>query len=119
MIRATVSFHDGRTPLGVVIGTSEDVAAPRQLASMEKQGYVVDDDFTLAFKAWLAAKRQGDQSAHAGFDQWIATVENIEALPSVKQIEQAVALGTMDRAQADKLIAYIGQAQGEAVAPPA
>lgn len=119
MIRATVTFHDGRSPLGVVIGTSEDIAAPRQLTALEKQGYVVDDDFTVAFKAYLAAKRQGDVAVDVSFDTWIGAVENIEALPSLKQIEQAVALGTMDRAQADKLIAYIGQAEGEAKAQPA
>lgn len=119
MIRATITFHDGRAPLGVVIGTSEDIAAPRQLDAMAKSGFVIDEDFTLAFKAWLAAKRQGDTFAKAGFDAWIESVENIEALPSKKQIEAAVALGTMDRDQADKLLAYIGQAEGEAVAPPA
>lgn len=119
MIRATISYYDGRPALGVVIGTAEDIAAPRQLAALEKQGYVVDDDFTLAYKAWLAAKRQGDAVAGAGFDAWIEGVESIDAVPSVKQIEAAVALGTMDREQADKLIAYIGATSGEAVAPPA
>lgn len=119
MIRATVTFHDGRAPLGVVIGTSEDIAAPRQLKAMESSGWEIDDDFILAFKAWLAAKRQGDTFAKAGFEEWIGNVENIEALPSAKQIEAAVALGTMDREQADKLLAYIGDAQGEAATPPA
>lgn len=119
MLKATISFYDGRPALGVTIGTAEDIAAPRALAALEKQGWVIDEDVTLAYKAWLAAKRQGDVEGAAGFDAWIGGVENIEAVPSVKQIEAAVALGTMDRAQADKLIAYIGATSGEAGAPPA
>lgn len=114
MIKATVNFYDAAaTPLAVVIGTGEDVKAPRQLAALEKQGWVITDDTTIAYKAYLAGQRQGDIAREVTFEAWIETVSEIEARPSKKQIEQAVALGNMEREQADALLAMMEQDSGE------
>lgn len=114
MLKAIVRFYDERQPLPVVIGTGEDVKAPRDLAVMQEQGWVVDDNTTTTYKAFLAAKRQGDVPADSKFEKWLDEVVEIEVRPSVKQIEQAVTLGSMEREQADKLIAALGLDEGEA-----
>jgi hypothetical protein len=118
VIKGIVSYYDGTT-LAIVIGTGEDVKAPRQLAALEKQGWPVDDQFAATFKAWLAGKRQGDIPADSRFEDWVDTVSEVDLRPSVKQIEQAVALGSMERDSADRLIALLGDDGGEAGAPPA
>jgi hypothetical protein len=118
MIKGTVRFYDEKQPpLYVVIGTGEDVKAPRHLSLLEQQGWIIDDNVTMTYKAWLAGKRQGDIPADSKFEDWSDTVAEIDLRPSVKQIEQAVALGTMDRESADKLIAVIEAEQGEASGP--
>lgn len=120
MIRGTVKFYDESvTPLAVVIGTGEDVKAPRDLAALEQQGWVIDETVTTTYKAWLAGKRQGDIPADSKFEKWLDTVAEVELRPSMKQIEQAVMLGTMERDAADRLIAVIEAEQGEAAGQPA
>lgn len=119
MLRATIRFYDNQTPINVVMGVGEDVKAPRALAALEQQGWVVDDDFALTYKAWLAAKRQGDLPADSKFEDWVDSVAEIDARPSIKQIEQAVALGNLERDKADRLIAVLESDEGEAEALPA
>lgn len=113
MIKATVKFYAEQTPLAVVIGTGEDVKAPRQLAALEKQGWVITDDTTIAYKAYLAGQRQGDIAKEVTFESWIETVSEIEAKPTRKQIEQAVALGNMKPEQGERLLAVMGDDSGE------
>lgn len=116
MIKATVTFHAGGS-LPVVVGTSEDVKAPRGLAALEKQGWPVDENTTLAYKVWLAGKRQGDIPEAVQFEQWIETVADIDLKPSAKQIEEMVVAGTVNREQADYLLKQMESDSGEAVAP--
>lgn len=118
MIKGTVSFYDGST-LPIVIGTAEDIKAPRGIADLEKQGWPVDDDLKMTYKAWLAGKRQGDIPADSKFTDWVDNVAEIEIVPPRKNIEAAVAVGSMDREQADKLIAFYEANSGEAPAQPA
>lgn len=120
MIKGSIRFLDGSPAISVVIGAGEDVKAPRDLALLEKQGWVVDDSFTATYKAWLAAKRQGDVPTDSKFDQWIDNVEEVELRPSRKQIEQAVAIGSLEADKAEKMLAlWEADEQGEAQAPPA
>lgn len=116
MIRARVHFHDGQS-LAVVIGTGEDVKAPRALASMENAGWVIDDTLTMAYKSWLAGRRQGDIALDSTFETWVDNVSDLELRPTEKQIEQAVTLGNMSREEGDKLLALLGDDQGEVNAP--
>ena len=119
MIKGVITFLDGKPSLGVTIGLGEDIKAPRDLAAMEKSGWIVDDGMTAAYKAWLAGKRQGDIPTDSRFEQWVDSVAEVDLKPSRKQIEAAVAMGAMDAEQAEKLLAYIeADAAGEAVAPP-
>lgn len=116
MIKGTITYHDG-TAIGITIGLGEDVKAPRELAALEKQGWVITDDITAAYKAYLAGKRQGDIGADVKFETWSDSVLEVDLRPNRKQIEQAVAIGAMDQEQADKLIAFIeADAKGEAPA---
>lgn len=119
MIRGVITYYPntGRDPITVVIGVAEDMKAPRDLAVLEKQGWVVDENFTATYKAWLAAKRQGD--VDESFTAWFEQVQDLDLRPSRKQIEQAVALGKMDEDDAERLIALLGVDEGEAAAPPA
>lgn len=117
MIKGTIEYHDGKRT-AVTIGLGEDVKAPRDLAALEKSGWVIDDNVTTAYKAYLAGKRQGDISTETRFEAWIETVAEVDLKPSTKQIEQAVIIGTMDREQADKLLALYEAESGEAEAPP-
>jgi len=118
MLKAVVSFYDNTTPISVVLGLGEDLKAPRDLAALEKQGYVITDEIELAYKAFLACKRQGDLSKDVTFEDWSTTVSEIDARPTLKQIEQAVILGSMTQEQADLLIATYGDdGEGEVVAP--
>lgn len=118
MLRATVTFFDGSS-LAVNIGYGEEVKAPRDLAGLEKQGWVIDDNVSLAYKVYLAGKRQGDISKEVRFEDWVDNIDEIDARPTRKQIEQAVALGAMTQEQADALLASYGDhdAEGEAVTP--
>lgn len=112
MIKGNIKYHDGvSTP--IVIGTSEDVKAPRGLASLEKSGWPIDENTTIAYKAWLAAKRQGDISTESKFEEWVDTVEDVDLQPTPRQLEEQVALGNMSREQADRLLALIGADSGE------
>lgn len=118
MIKGTILFLDNSPALAVTIGLGEDVKAPRDLAAMEKSGWVIDDGIAQAYKAFLAGKRQGDIPSSAKFEEWIDNVAEVDLRPSRKQIDQAVLLGTMDQDQADRLIAFIeADDAGEAVAP--
>lgn len=120
MIKGTISFLDGSNALGVTIGLGEDIKAPRDLAALEKQGWVIDDSMTMAYKAWLAGKRQGDIPADSKFESWIDNIAEIDVKPSRRQVEQAMAMGAMDQEQGAKLLAFIeADYAGEAVAPPA
>jgi len=120
VIKGTVHFYDpNQKSLYVIIGTGEDIKAPRDLAVLEQQGWVVDENVSMTYKAWLAGKRQGDIPADSKFETWADTVAEIDLRPSIKQIEQAVTLGAMDREQADRLIAVIEAEQGEATGQPA
>ena len=118
MIKGTITFLDGSAALGVTIGLGEDVKAPRDLAALEKAGWVIDDNLTIAYKAYLAGKRQGDITADVKFENWVDNVAEVDLRPSRRKIEEAVAVGAMEQEQADKLIAlYEASDAGEAVAP--
>ena len=118
MLKAIVTFYDETPSLAVVLGTGEDLLAPRALAALEKQGWVITDEIELAYKAYLAGRRQGDISTDIKFEDWAATVGEIDARPSRKQIEQAVILGGMSQEQDDLLLASYGDdGEGEAVTP--
>ncbi len=91
----------------VTIGKGEDLVAPRDLAKLEREGYVINDDITITYKAFLAARRQGDLPKDTDFVTWIEEVSEFEALPSRKQVEQAVALGTMEPERGARLLDYI------------
>lgn len=119
MLKGNIIFLDDTPALAVTVGIGEDVKAPRDLAALEKNGWVIDDSLTMVYKAWLAGKRQGDIPTDSRFEDWVDNVAEIDARPSRKQIEQAVLMGAMDQAQADKLYAYIEAEEGEAPAPPA
>lgn len=118
MIKGSIKFHDG-SAIPVTIGVGEDVKAPRDLAALEKQGWVIDDGITATYKAWLAGKRQGDIPRDSRFEEWVDGVVELELLPTKKQVEQAVLMGAMEQDQADKLLTLIEAEQGEAQAPPA
>lgn len=107
MIKGTIHFHDDTPALPIVIGTGEDVKAPRDLAALEKQGWVIDDNVTATYKAFLAAKRQGDVDSAVKFEAWIDNVKDVDLKPSEKQIQTAVALGKMDAEQGQALINLI------------
>jgi hypothetical protein len=118
MLKGVISFYDGSPSLTVVMGLGEDLKAPRDLAALEKQGWIINDEIELAYKAFLAGKRQGDIDSGVKFEDWAATVGEIDARPSRKQIEQAVALGGMTQEQADALLSTYGDdGEGEAVTP--
>ncbi len=119
MIKAIVSFYDGTEAKMVTIGTGEDIKAPRGLAVLEKDGWPIDEDLRLAYKAWLGLKRQGDIPADSKFESWVDNVEAIDLRATEKQIEQAVLLGEMSRDQADKLLALYEADMGEAQGPHA
>ena len=121
MLKAVISFYDTATPrIAVNIGTGEDVKAPRALAALERDGWVIDENVTIAYKAWLAAKRQGDLPTESKFEEWIDTVSDLDVQPSAKQMKQAVALGKMTQEEADRLVKALEvEDEGEAPAPPA
>ena len=117
MIKGVITFLDGKPAIGVTIGLGEDVKAPRDLAALEKSGWVIDDSITTAYKAWLAGKRQGDIDSGSKFETWVDNVAEVDLKLSSRQIETAVALGRMEREEADKLLAFFGSdSEGEAVA---
>lgn len=118
MIKGIVSLYDG-TSTHVTIGTSEDVKAPRGLAALEKQGWVIDDDITISYKAWLALKRQGDVAQDVKYEDWVDNVESVDLRPQPKQLEQLVLMGQMTREQADGLLAVFEAEEGEAKGLPA
>lgn len=118
MIKGTITFLNGSAPIGITIGVGEDIKAPRDLAALEKAGWVIDDNITTAYKAYLAGRRQGDITSDIKFEDWVDNVAEVDLRPSRKQIDQAVAIGAMDKDQADKLIAFIeADDLGEAKAP--
>jgi hypothetical protein len=120
MIKGSILFIDNSPALAVTIGVGEDIKAPRDLAALEKQGWIIDENISTAYKAFLAGKRQGDIPGSVKFEDWIDNVAEVDLRPSRKQIETAVAIGTMDEDQAERLIAFIeADALGEAQAPPA
>lgn len=117
MIKGVVTFYEntGTAPLAVTIGTAEDIKAPRDLAALEKQGWITDsNEFTMTYKAWLAGKRQGDIPADSKFLDWVDTVQEFDLKPTRKQIEQAVLVGQMTQEQADGLLKAIEVEEGEA-----
>lgn len=117
MIRGTITYWDG-TITAIAIGAGEDVAAPRHLKALENAGWPIDDNITTMFKAWLAAKRQGDVPGDSKFETWSDTVAELDLRPSDKQIEQAVILGKMSREEADRLKQAFADDLGEAEALP-
>jgi hypothetical protein len=118
MIKGVITYLDGTTPTGITIGLGEEVKAPRDLAALEKAGWIIDDNISTAYKAWLAGKRQGDIPADSKFETWVDNVAEVDLKPSRKQIEAAVALGRMDADEAEKLLKFFeGDDTGEAVAP--
>lgn len=112
-LNGTINYFDG-TRTAVTIGVGEQVKAPRDLAALEKQGWVVDDSMKVTYQAFLAAKRQGDLDVSVKFEDWVDGVTDVDLRPSRKQIEQAVALGSMDADQAEKLLAVLEDDEGEA-----
>jgi len=118
MLKAVITFHDGSKALAINIGFGEEVKAPRDLAALEKSGWVIDDNVTLAYKAYLAGKRQGDIAKDVRFEDWVDNVDEIDARPSRKQIDAAVALGEMTAEQADMLINLYGDDGEEKVVTP-
>lgn len=104
MLKAVVTYWPttGLDPITVVMGNSEDVAAPRGLKALEKSGLVINDDVETAYKAFLAGKRQGD-IVNIGFEAWSETVEEIDPRFSEEQLAYAVATGSMKPEQADGL----------------
>jgi len=75
----------------------------------------------MTYKAFLAGKRQRDIPADTQFTDWVDTVLEVDLRPTRKQVEQAVALGEMDRDKADRLLELMAaeeDEQGEAGAPP-
>jgi hypothetical protein len=104
MLKAVVTYWPtaGLDPITVVMGNSEDVAAPRGLQALEKAGLVINDDVLTSYKAYLAGKRQGDIT-NIGFEAWAETVEEIDPRFSEEQLAYAVATGAMKREQADGL----------------
>lgn len=118
MLKAVIKFYDGSQPLTVGIGFGEEVKAPRDLATLEKQGWVVTDEVELAYKCLLAGKRQGDVPVDTKFESWVEQIDEIDARPSEKQLKQAVAIGAMTQEQVDVLLASYGDdAEGEAETP--
>jgi hypothetical protein len=121
MLKATVDFYDPSTPpLVVSIGTGEDVRAPRELAALERGGWVVDPNVTLAMKAFLAAKRQGDVDPATGFDAWVETVAGIDVELTDKQLDQAVIAGQLTAEQVGQIksMREVDSGVGEAHASP-
>lgn len=118
MIKGIITYHNGDR-VAVNIGTGEDVKAPRDLAALEAQGWVVDEEFSATYKAFLAGKRQGDIPAETKFEAWVDEVAEVDLRPSKKQFDQAVALGRMTREEADALMEVLGEDEGEAGTPPA
>lgn len=117
MIKGTITFLDDTPALAITIGLGEDVKAPREIAALEKQGYVFNDDLVAYYKAWLAGKRQGDISKESRFDEWAEGVAEIDLRPSIKQIQQSVAMGRLTDEEGTRLIEYWQAEQGEAQAP--
>ena len=119
MLKAIVTYHDKeRAPFPVVMGTSEDVRAPRGLKALEKGGVVVDDNVELTYKTWLAAKRQGDVGESETFEAWADSVLEIEPRLSARQIEEAVAMGSMTRENGDGLLTLMADEDaGESPTP--
>lgn len=120
MIKGSIKFLNGTPDIGFVAGTGEDLKSGREIATLEKQGYVFDDALTATYKAWLAAKRQGDITGDSNFTDWVENVAEVIVKPSSKDIDFAVASGKMTREQADAYLELMeSDEQGEAVAPPA
>lgn len=119
MIKGIVTFLDDSPSLHVTIGAGEDLKAPRDLAAMEKQGWVITDGLGSTYKAWLALKRQGDVPADSKFEVWIENVAEVDLRPSARQLKETVIMGKMTQEQADALLALMEDESGESVAPPA
>lgn len=120
MIKGTIKFLDNSADIGVIAGVGEDLKSTREIAQLEKQGYVFDDTLTMTYKMWLAGKRQGDISVDTNFTDWVENVAEVMVKPSSKDLDFAVASGNMTREQADAIINLMeSDEQGEAVAPPA
>ncbi len=118
MIKGIISYYDGKRT-AVTCGPGEDVRAPRELKALEASGWVIDEQVETYYKAFLAARRQGDVPKDTDFIDWIDSVEEIDLRPTAKQIEQAVAFGSMTREQADGLLKVLGDVEGEAGQPHA
>lgn len=120
MIRGIITYYPdaNRDPVSVVIGVAEDVKAPRELAALEKAGWVIDDSFRATYKAFLAGRRSGVIGKDEQFTTWIDIVQDVDLRPSRRQVEQAVALGQMDAADAERLLALLEAESGEATPPP-
>lgn len=113
-VNGIINYLDG-SKVAVTIGVGEQVRAPRDLAALEKQGWVVDENISLVYQAFLASKRQGDIDTDTKFEAWVDGVADFDLRPSKKQLDQAVALGKMDADQAEKLLALVeDDAEGEA-----
>lgn len=124
MMNVLISFYDA-PPVAVTIGQGEDVKAPRDLRAMEQDGWVIDEAVEVTYKAFMAGRRIGAVDKEAKFDEWVDTVKDLDLRPSAKQIDAAVALGTMTAEQGANLKAYLesndegaSASEGEGAARP-
>lgn len=114
MLKINVTFYpeSGIAPALVLAGQGEDVRAPRELARIEREGWVVDDNVTVSMKAYLAARRQGSISTDMSWEAWVDAVAELDVELTDKQIQQAVIAGRMTQDQAEQLKA-LRSAEGE------
>jgi hypothetical protein len=117
LVRAKIRHYDAAPPEYIVaIGVGEDMVAKRDL-----RGKSWDDDETLVYKAWLAAKRQkviSCESSMTAFEAWVATVSEVDVILTRKMIDQSLAAGQVSAAEADAAYALVEEdSEGESQAP--
>jgi len=119
MLNGVITYHHDqyKPSVGVTIGSSEEVKAPRVIKPLEEKGWVITDDVTNLMLAFLAAQRQGDIPRETDFETWSETVLELNLHVTEKQLKQAVVMGNMSEQQAQKLREAMALDEGEA-APP-
>lgn len=119
MIKGTIKFLDATPNLGITAGVGEDLKSAREIAALEKQGYIFDETLTMTYKAWLAGKRQGDIAADSTFEDWVSNVAEFMVMPSERDLNFAVASGKMTREEADSILDLLrDEISGELQAQP-